>query len=363
MTSSLVKGLVINRKVAISVALLVCLCLLAVLHFSSAGKDPVDVDSGSYLVMGTFARVVAVAKDPDTAQKCIQAGMAEIRRVDDLMSDFKSDSEIGRANTEAAEHPVQVGEWTFEVLRRSAEFSKLTDGAFDVTVGPLVDSFRTAKKTGAAPTQEQIAQARTKVGFEKLELDEQNKTVRFTVQGMRLDLGAIAKGYAVDKAIEAAKHCGAAGAMVDLGGNIRCFGSPPKGRDHWLIGVQDPNSVVEGVGGGGLLLTLKLTDASIATSGDYQQFALIAGKRYSHILDPHTGWSAEGLSSVTIITDNATDADALSTAVSVMGMDMGLALIEKRPNTEAILITSGPTRKIIKTPGAGKYVADTPAHP
>jgi thiamine biosynthesis lipoprotein len=200
------------------------------------------------------------------------------------------------------------------------------------------------------------------VGFEKLELDEQNQTVRFRVDGMRLDLGAIAKGYAVDKATEAAKRCGAIGAMVDLGGNIRCFGTPPKGRDHWLIGVQDPNSAIEGTRDGGLLFTLKVTDASIATSGDYQQFALIAGKRYSHILDPHTGWSAEGLSSVTIITDNATDADALSTAVSVMGMDMGLALIEKLPNTEAILITTGPKREMIKTSGAVKYVRDTPAH-
>ncbi len=345
-----------NRKVAIAVALLVCSFLLVVLHFFPTGKGPIDVDSGIHLVMGTYARIVAVADDSETAKQCIQAGMAEIRLVDELMSDFKSDSEIGRANAEAAKHPVQVGESTFEVLRRSVEFSKLTDGAFDVTVGPLVDLFRTAKRTGAAPTQEQIAQAKTKVGFEKLELDEQNRTVRFTVEGMRLDLGAIAKGYAVDKAIDAAKRCGVAGAMIDLGGNIRCFGSPPKGRDHWLIGVQDPNAAVEDAGGDGILLTLKLTNESIATSGDYQQFALIEGKRYSHILDPHTGWSAEGLSSVTIITDNATDADALSTAVSVMGIQKGLALIEKQPNTEAILITSGPTREIIKTSGAEKYI-------
>jgi thiamine biosynthesis lipoprotein len=345
-----------KKKIGLALAVFVCLSLVAVSYFSSAGRGQVDVDSGYHLVMGTFARVVAVAKDSGTAQKCIQAALAEIRCVDELMSDFKSDSEIGRANAEAAEHPVQVGESTFEVLRRSVEFSKLTGGAFDVTVGPLVDLFRTAKKTGAAPAEEQIAQAKTKVGFEKLELDDQNRTVRFSVKGMRLDLGAIAKGYAVDKAIEAAQRCGVLGAMVDIGGNIRCFGTPPRGRDHWLIGVQDPNSALEGIGAGGLLLTLKVADASIATSGDYQQFALIAGKRYSHILDPHTGTSAEGLSSVTIITDNATDADALSTAVSVMGMDMGLALIEKLPNCEAILITSGPKREIIRTPGAEKYI-------
>jgi thiamine biosynthesis lipoprotein len=306
--------------------------------------------------MGTFAHVVAVAKDSGAAKKCVRAALEEIHKVDDLMSDYKSDSEISLVNQKAFEKAVQVSPSTFEVLRRSVEFSKLTEGAFDITVGPLVDLFRTAKKTGAAPTQEQIAQAKTNVGYEKLELDEHNRTVRFRVEGMRLDLGAIAKGYAVDKAIKAAQHCGATGAMVDLGGNIRCFGTPPKSRDLWLIGVQDPNSAIEGIGGGGLLFTLKITNTSIATSGDYQQFVIIAGKRYSHILDPHTGWSAEGLSSVTIITDNATDADALSTAVSVMGVEKGLALIEKLPNTEAILVTSEPKCEIIKTDGAEKFI-------
>lgn len=345
-----------NRKVVRSAAILVCVFLLAASWFSCVGKGQAEADSGYQLVMGTFAHVVVVANNSTAAEKCVAAALEEIRRVDELMSDFKSDSDIGRANAEAAQHPVQVSESTYEVLRRSVEFSKLTDGAFDVTVGPLVDLFRTAKKTGIAPTEEQIAQARTKVGFEKLELDEQNRTVRFSVEGMRLDLGAIAKGYAVDKAAEAAQRCGALGAMVDLGGNVRCFGSPPKGRDHWLIGVQDPNSAVEGFGGGGLLFTLKIIDAAMATSGDYQQFAMIKGKRHSHILDPHTGASAEGLSSVTIITGNATDADALSTAVSVMGPQKGLTLIEKFPGTEAILISSGPKYEIIKTSGAGKYV-------
>ena len=177
---------------------------------------------------------------------------------------------------------------------------------------------------------------------------------------MRLDLGGIAKGYAIDKAIEAMKRCGATGAMVDIGGDIRCFGAPLKDKDHWLIGLQDPNSAVEGIGGGELLLKLKLIDGAIATSGDYQQFVLIEGKRHSHIMDRKTGTSAKGLSSVTIIADNATDADALATAVSVMGAEKGLVLIEKIPQTEAILITSQPNFKLNKTSGAGKYVKYNP---
>jgi thiamine biosynthesis lipoprotein len=232
----------------------------------------------------------------------------------------------------------------------------MTDGAFDITVGPLVALFRKAKESKTPPSEEQINQAKTKVGFEKLKLDSKNRTVQFTEKGMLLDLGGIAKGYAIDKSIEAAHRCGAIGAMVDIGGDVRCFGLPPKDRDHWLIGLQDPNSAIEGMEGGGLRLVLKVTNEAVATSGDYQQFVIIEGKRYGHIMNRKTGTSAEGLSSVTIITDNATDADALATAVSVMGAEKGLALIEKLPNTEAILISPQPKYELIKTGGAEKYI-------
>jgi len=250
---------------------------------------------------------------------------------------------------------IKVSDTTYEVLQRSVEFSKLTDGAFDITVGPLVDLFRIAKKTEVATSEEEIMRAKAKVGFEKLILDDPNKTVKFKVEGMRLDLGGIGKGYAVDKAIKAAKKAGALGAMVDIGGHIRCFGTAPRDKSYWLIGLQDPN-LNKDTAGRDILLRLKLVNVAVATSGDYQQFVLIKGKRYSHIINRQTGTSAEGLSSVTIIADNATDADALATAVSVMGAEKGLALIEKLPATEAILITSQPEYKLIKTTGAEKYI-------
>jgi FAD:protein FMN transferase len=345
-----------NRKGAFVVALVVCVCLFAVLHLSKAGRGPVEVSSGYHLVMGTYAHVLVVADDSRTARKCIDAALAAIHGVDDLMSDYKSDSDIGRANAQAAEKPVQVSKSTYEVLQRSVGFSRLTGGAFDVTVGPLVHLFRTAEKDHVAPTPEQIALAKTKVGFEKLTLDDQNRTVRFGVEGMKLDLGGIAKGYGIDKAIAAAKRNGAIGALVDVGGDIRCFGTPPKGKDHWTIGVQDPNAATDVPGEGGILLRLKVNNVAVATSGDYQQFVVIKGKKYSHIINRKTGTSATGLSSVTIIAENATDADALATGVTVMGAKAGLALIEKRPNTEAILISSGPKYEITKTPGAEKYL-------
>ena len=345
-----------NRKIGRAVIIALCLSLGTVAYLFVAGKKRVKADSGYQLVMGTFARVVAVAKDAATGTQCVEAGLAEIRKVDELMSDYSDDSEISRVNSQAAKKAVQVSQSTFEVLQKSVEFSKLTDGAFDVTVGPLVDVFHKTQKERVAPTQEQIAQAKAKVGYEKLILDSENRTVRFSVDGMRLDLGGIAKGYGVDKALEAARRRGAVGVMVDIGGDVRCFGEPPEGRDHWRIGLQDPNSAVEGMSAGGLVLTLKVKNAAVATSGDYQQFALIDGKRYSHIMNRKTGMSIEGLSSVTIIADNATDADALATSVSVMGPVKGIALIEKFPNAEAIIMTSRPNSEIIKTRGADQYI-------
>jgi len=333
--------------------------LLVIALYILIPKGPIEIDSGQHLVMGTFARVVVVAADRNTANKCINDAFTEIQKVNELMSSYKSDSQISLVNRDGFKRAVEVSDSVYEVLHRSIEFSKLTDGAFDITVGPLVDLFHSSEKIETAPSEEEIAQAKTKVGFEKLILDDQNKTVRFTIEGMRLDLGGIAKGYAVDKAIEAAKKAGAAGAMVDIGGDIRCFGIAPKGKDNWLIGLQNPSTSSD-VGEDNILLELKLTDQAVATSGDYQQFVLIKDKRYSHIINRQTGTSAEGLSSVTIIADNAIDADALATAVSVMGMEKGFALIEKLPNTEAILIPEGTTSQsnfeLIKTSGVDKYI-------
>ena len=345
-----------GKKIGSVIVVIFVACLIVVaLYFSSGRVNQVELDSGHRMVMGTFARVVVIAKDSEAAGKCIESAFMQINKVDDLMSDYKSDSEISRINRDGFKKAVQLSQSTYEVLQKSIEFSELTDGAFDVTVGPLVELFRKAKRKQAFPNQDEIAEARSKVGFEKLKLDGRNRTVEFTVEGMQLDLGGIAKGYAVDKAVETMQIHGAIGGMVDLGGDIRCFGAPLKGRDHWVIGLQNPNMVKDSAGRE-VLLKLKITDGAVATSGDYQQFILIEGKRYSHIIDRKTGTSTEGLSSVTIIADNATNADTLATAVSVMGSENGLELIEKTPGVEAILITSQPKFKLIKTGGAEMYI-------
>ena len=345
------------------VSLIATLIAVLMVPLFLRGRGRVQHDSGYRLVMGTFANLKTIAKDPHTAKKCVEAAFSELQKVDKLMSDYKSDSEISEVNRDAFKRAVKVSKSTFEVLEKSVEFSKLSGGAFDITIAPLAELWRTAAESNSVPTEEEIAEARSKVGYEKLFLDANEMTVRFAVEGMKLDLGGIAKGYAIDRAIEAMQVGGAAGGMVDVGGDIRCFGLPPKGKKTWRIGLQnpaEPDSDEETLAGVAdqVLMVLKLTDAAIATSGGYRRFFLIEGKKYSHIINPDTATSAEALSSVTIISQNALDADALATAVSVMGPEKGLALIEKIPNTEAILITPSPNYKLIKTSGAGRYVSD-----
>jgi thiamine biosynthesis lipoprotein len=222
------------------------------------------------------------------------------------------------------------------------------------------------------PDGSAIASTKARVGYEKLILDANERTVRFAVDGMRLDLGGIGKGYAVDKAVEAMQQHGAIAGLVDSGGNIRCFGRP-LGKDAWAVGVQDPKAAdsdteatFEGLIPGEYLLVLRLKDVAVATSGDYRRFVTIGGKKVSHIIDINTAAGANKLSSDTIIAKTAVDADALSTAVNVLGAEKGLALIEslsgeaqaksELPDVECILITTGPDYRVVKSSGADAYI-------
>jgi thiamine biosynthesis lipoprotein len=342
-------------QIIVAGVVVICVLFFVVGKYIS-GRGPVTIDSGFRPVMGTFAHIIAVAPDSNTAQKSVEAAFDQLVAVDKLMSDYKPDSQLSLINREAFKNPVKISEPLFEVLSRSIEFSKKTDGAFDITVGPLVDLFRTAGEKGVPPTEDEIAQAKARTGFEKLTLGEENKTVKFAVEGMRLDLGGIAKGYSVDKAVEAMKKCGALGGLVAAAGDIRVFGIPPKSKNAWLVGLQDPDKISDSIDNAQTLLTLRLKDMAVSTSGDYRRFTKIEGKKYSHIFDTKTGKSSQGLSSVTIIAPNATDADALATAVSVMGVEKGLELIKTIPQTDAILIPSEKSQKIIKTEGIKKYL-------
>ncbi len=350
-----------KENIRISVVAAAVICLAAVLLSYIWGKRAVvpksqaEFDGGFRQVMGTFAHIVAIAADSNTAQKCTEAGFVQLAAIDNSMSDYKPDSELSGVNRDAFKKKVKVSEQLFEVLQKSAEFSRSSSGAFDITIGPLVDLWHKAGEANCVPTTSEIALARSRVGYEKLILDGNDRTVRFAVDGMRLDLGGIAKGYAVDKAVRAMQKCGALGGMVDAGSSIRLFGCPPQGKDYWLIGLQNPAGA-DDLNSGKSLLVLKLNNISIATSGDYRRFVTIGGEKIGHIIDPNTGCCSRGLSSVTIIAPDAVDADGLSTAVSVMGIEKGLTLIETIPQAEAILISPPPEYKITKTRGAEKFI-------
>ena len=349
-------GVAMNRTARGIVVAVVCLLLAGALYVALRTPQMVEVDSGYKVVMGTFSRVVAIARSEKVARACIAAAFEEQERVNELMSYHNPDSELNAVNREAYHRPVEVDEATFAVLERALHFSELSGGAFDVTIGALGELWRRAAATDAVPTEAEIAEARSRVGYDKLQLDPNARTVRFAAEGMKIDLGGIAKGFAIDKAVEAMKAAGAIGGMIDIGGDIRCFGRPPKGQQSWRVGLQDPNVAPDDMTAGKPLFVLKVMDRAVTTSGDYRRFATVKGRRQSHIMDTRSGRGADALASVTIIAPDATSADALATAVSVLGLDKGLALIEQVPDTEAILILHGENTNLVFSSGARAYV-------
>jgi len=339
-----------DNKQRIWFGLIVGICLIIAIYLVGRRSQPVQMDGGYREVMGTFARIVVVADKAQQARNCIEAGFAELRRIDALMSDYKADSELSKVNRSAFRGPVKVSDELFGLLQKSVEFSRLSNGAFDITVGPLVDLWRKAGEVNAMPDENELAEAKSRVDYEKLILDANEQTVRFAVDGMRLDLGGIAKGYSVDKAVSVMKQKGAIAGMVDSGGNIYCFGKPAD-KNVWLIGIQDPR-----LENNEPLMVLKLKDMAVATSGDYRRFVMVGGKKVSHIIDTNTATGAHKLAGDTVIAKTAVDADAISTVVNVLGAEKGLTLIESLPDVECILITAGPEYSVIKSNGADAHL-------
>lgn len=308
------------------------------------------VKSPVRIVMGTLAQVTVSVRNEAEAPDLFRTAFAEMKRIEAMMNDRDPDSELSRLGEIAVAAPVQVSPELFDVLWAAQEISRLSDGAFDVTVGPEVRLWRRAQQGGPSPTPDELAEARARVGWQKLLLDPENRTVQLAVEGMSLDVGAIAKGYAVDRVARALVDARVPAGMVDLGGNIRCIGGHPEYPQGWIIGIQNPRQ------DDALIAQVALRDTSIATSGDYRRFAEVAGEKQSHILDPRSGRSVGDLISVSIITPTAVRADALATAVSVLGREKGLTLIESLPDAEAILVTAENPDEFIATPGARPYI-------
>jgi FAD:protein FMN transferase len=273
------------------------------------------------VLMGSFVEVIS----PDPRAAGIVFG--EIRRIENICSKFNEDSELSRLNKTGE---ARVSEDLFYLLKRSKDFWLASDGAFDITVAPLVDIWGFTKRDYHLPSDDQISKALGAVGSNKIVFLETNNVVKFTVSGMKVDLGAIAPGYAVDLAVKKLKDAGITSCLINCTGEIYCLGDK-SGRD-WTVAIKSPS-------GGGIRQRLELKNKAAATSGDYEQYFIKDKRRYSHIIDPRTGYPVDsGISSVTVIAPDCLTADALSTAVFVMGKKKGEEMAKRFPGVETIII-------------------------
>ncbi|HEB59360.1 MAG TPA: FAD:protein FMN transferase [Gammaproteobacteria bacterium] len=301
-------------------ALLVCLLVVAGAAHAAWFKDEAAI-------MGTRVAVELWHEDPAAARAAMDAVLTEMRRIDAAMSPLRTDSELARLNREAARHPVEVSAELYDLIARAQRFSRLSDGAFDITfasVGHLYDFRR-----GIAPDAAQIAAALPGIDYHQVILEDGHR-IRFARPEVVVDLGGIAKGHAVDRAIALLQARGIREALVSAGGDSRILGDH-HGRP-WTIGIRDPYREK------GSAVVLPLSNTALSTSGDYERFFMRDGVRFHHILSPRTGRPVHGTRSVTILGPDATTTDALSTTVFVLGAEAGLALIESLPGIEAVLI-------------------------
>ena len=256
--------------------------------------------------------------------------MGEFQRIDDLMSSYKPGSVVSKVNQVGSLAKVPVGEEIFRVLREAIAVSGASGGAFDPTIWP-VSQLWGFERGGSIPIPELLAIKLPMVGYGNVIFDDSGYSVGFMINGMGLDLGAIAKGWAVDRAMEILVARGIRNAIIDAGGDLRIIGTRP-GKDFWRIGVQHPRDP------GALLLTFDLKDTAIVTSGDYERFFLVDGVRYHHILDPSTGQPARGCQSVTVLAPTAAEADACATAAFVLGPSKGLAFLRARRGVRGVIV-------------------------
>jgi thiamine biosynthesis lipoprotein len=275
----------------------------------------------SRIMMGTFMEVISPDKEAPNIV------FSEIKRIEGLLSKYKGDSEVAKLNTLGK---LKVSPDTLYVLQKAKEFWQLSDGAFDITVGPLMDLWGFTDKKYYLPKKEEINRALSKVGFDKIIFNIDDNVVEFKVLGMKIDLGAIAKGYAVDCAVKKLKEHRIKSCLINAGGQIYCLGD--KFGRPWNIAVRGPRNK-------GFWDYLKLKDKAVATSGDYEQYFINNGKRYAHIFNPKTGYpSHSGIVSVTVIAPDGLTADALSTSIFILGKDKGLKLAKKFNNVDVEII-------------------------
>ena len=277
-------------------------------------------------LMGTTVTITVYNEDKQLANQAIEQAFKEIERIENILSGYKNTSEVYQLNENKE---IKASNELIYVLGKSLRYGDLSRGAFDITVQPILDLYKYSfLELKRPPTDQEIKQSLNSVGYEKIYI--KNNNIKFTDPNTKITLGAIAKGYIIDKAIETLKQNSIEHALVNAGGDMRAIGT--KLKEPWNIALQNPRNKQD------YIAIIPLDNKAVATSGDYERY-FDDNKEFHHIVDPRTGYSATELISVTVITDKAIDADALATSVFVLGKGEGLKLINSLENTEALIIT------------------------
>jgi FAD:protein FMN transferase len=303
--------------------------LLSIISIANAQKR-YEFSAGK---LGTICKIVFYAPDAAFADTASQKAWKKIDELNEILSDYDENSEIRRlSDSSGVGREIRVSKILYDIIESSMEFSRLSRGAFDITVGNYVQLWRRARRQSIFPTKEQLAKAKKATGYQKIKLYPQKQAVELKVKGMRLDVGGIGKGFIADEVLKLLDSLGISSALVDLGGDISISNAPPQ-QEGWRIetGYKDKS-------GQFVSRELTLKNCAVATSGDLYQFASLGGKRYSHIINPKTGVGLTESSQVTVIAPNGTAADALASAVSVLGKRKGMRLAQKLKNITVLML-------------------------
>jgi thiamine biosynthesis lipoprotein len=290
--------------------------------------------------MGTLVKITAYTSDALSANQGFRAAFDRVADLDRILSDYKSDSELNQLTTKAVGRPIPIGKDLLTVLAASQDLAEATDGAFDVTQGPVIRLWRAARAAGQIPQAGALNEAASRSGFRKLHVDPAHQTAMLDQPNMRLDVGAIGKGYAASEALAVLRKKGVRSALVAISGDL-AFSDAPPGQRGWRIDIHNDDPALAGVP-----RVLELTNAAVSTSGPAEQQLEVGGRRYSHIIDPSSKMGLVDDITVTVIARSGLDADGLDTAVSVVGKNRGLRLIESKPGAAALIVqrnTAGTT--------------------
>jgi len=283
-------------------------------------------------LMGNNFAITVVAPDAETANSNVDSAVAEISRIENLLSTFKPQSQATLVNNNAGISPVAVDAEVLSLIERCMGISKITQGAFDITYGGVDKTlWNFDKAMTKLPTAVEALKSVHLINYQNIIIDKDKSTVFLKEKGMRLGFGGIGKGYAAEKAKEVLQRQNVGSALINASGDLTAWGLQPSGKP-WTVGISDPDAPEK------VFSYLNITGKAVATSGNYEKYVMIGGKKYSHTIDPKTGLPVHGIKSVTVICDNAEFADAMATPISVMGIQAGLYLVNQLPGVHCIII-------------------------